>query len=92
MFALVSVAVTAADAVKEDRAAPAPTKVAQADARATSIGVRGTPEANAEFPPLEAGVRHAAAQGPTALRRYTSRTQAIYGYSYWDFAKLLPKE
>jgi hypothetical protein len=40
--------------------------------------------------PQERGVRAAAVQGPTELRRYVQRTQGIYNYSYWDFAKYLP--
>jgi len=39
------------------------------------------------YPPLEAGVRKAAMQGPEALRRYVWRTRMIYDYYYWDFAK-----
>jgi len=38
------------------------------------------------YPPGEAGVRRAAAQGPEALRRYIWRTRMIYNYYYWDFA------
>jgi hypothetical protein len=44
------------------------------------------------FPPQQAGVRRAATEGPTSLRRYVTRTQAIYGYSYRDFSKYLPPE
>ena len=39
------------------------------------------------YPPSEAGVRRAAAQGPEALRRYIWRTRMIYNYYYWDFAR-----
>jgi hypothetical protein len=39
------------------------------------------------FPPSEAGVRRAAAQGPEALRRYIWRTRMIYNYYFWNFAK-----
>lgn len=39
------------------------------------------------YPPLEAGVWRAAAQGPEALRRYIWRTRMIYGYYYWNFVK-----
>lgn len=50
----------------------------------------GTPMARAasdrRYPPGEAGVRRAAAQGPEALRRYIWRTRMIYNYYYWDFA------
>jgi len=40
--------------------------------------------------PMERGVRAAAAQGPTELRRYVHRTQGIYTFSYWEFARYLP--
>jgi len=43
-------------------------------------------------PPMQAGVRRAAAEGKPQLRRYIARTQAIYDYNYWDFAKYLPAE
>ncbi len=39
------------------------------------------------YPPLEAGVRHAADQGPEALRRYILRTRMIYNYRFEDFAR-----
>jgi hypothetical protein len=39
------------------------------------------------YPPLEAGVRHAADQGPEALRRYVLRTRMIYNYRFEDFAR-----
>ena len=61
-----------------------------------ATGLPATSDARAAdgvgVPPLEAGVRKAAAQGPTALRRYVHRTQTIYGYSYRDFEKFLPRE
>ncbi len=44
------------------------------------------------FDPIEHGVRNAATQAATALRRYVQRTEPIYHFSYWDFARLLPKE
>ena len=37
------------------------------------------------YPPLEAGVRRAAAEGPEALRRYIYRTRMIYNWYYPDF-------
>jgi len=49
-------------------------------------------EADGAFPPAQAGVRHAAEQGPTALRRYVHRTRMIYNYYYYDYAKLLPPQ
>jgi hypothetical protein len=39
------------------------------------------------FPPSEAGVRRAAAQGPETLRRYIWRTRMIYNYYFWNFVK-----
>lgn len=49
---------------------------------------RTTPAATQRrYPPGEAGVRRAAAQGSDALRRYIWRTRMIYNYYYRDFAK-----
>jgi hypothetical protein len=39
------------------------------------------------YPPGEAGVWRAAAQGPEALRRYIWRTRMIYNYYYPNFVK-----
>ena len=39
------------------------------------------------YPPLEAGVWRAAAQGPVALRRYIFRTRMIYNYYFPNFVK-----
>jgi hypothetical protein len=39
------------------------------------------------YPPIDAGVRRAAAQGPAALHHYIFRTRMIYNYYFWDFAK-----
>jgi hypothetical protein len=39
------------------------------------------------YPPLEAGVWRAAAEGPVALRRYIFRTRMIYNYYYPNFIK-----
>jgi len=39
------------------------------------------------YPSSEAGLRHAAAQGPVALHLYIYRTRMIYNYYIWDFAK-----
>lgn len=60
------------------------------DAPAVLAGAPEAAPARASFNPRERGVRAAAAQGPTALRRYVQRTEAIYQFSYWDFAKYLP--
>ena len=39
------------------------------------------------YPSSEAGLRHAAAQGPLALRLYIYRTRMIYNYYIRDFVK-----
>jgi hypothetical protein len=44
-----------------------------------------------DYPPLQAGVRRAAAQGPEALRRYIFRTRYIYEYYYWNFVQFVPE-
>ncbi len=56
-----------------------------ADASAPSAMARAA-ASDRRYPPGEAGVRRAAAQGPEALRRYIWRTRMIYNYYYWDFA------
>lgn len=82
----------AAEASTPGAARPAPTTLAQADRPVTTMGEpSGAPTAPG-FNPMERGVRKAAAGGPTTLRRYVQRTEAIYHFSYWDFAKLLPRE
>ena len=56
-----------------------------ADASAPSATARAA-ASDRRYPPGEAGVRRAAAQGSEALRRYIWRTRMIYNYYYWDFA------
>jgi hypothetical protein len=56
-----------------------------ADASTPSATARAA-ASDRHYPPGEAGVRRAAAQGPEALRRYIWRTRMIYNYYYWDFA------
>jgi hypothetical protein len=87
-----STATWAADAAKPQAADPAPVMLAQEDGSPAEMGVRGTSWEPLGFNPIERGVRKAAADGPTALRRYVQCTEPIYHFSYWDFAKLLPKE
>ena len=58
------------------QAAPAPSAVPAADPAAG-------------HPPLEAGVRRAAAEGPDTLRRYVFRTRMIYN---WYMPKFIPQE
>lgn len=92
VLVLGSTAAWAADAVKPEAAEPAPVVLAQANGSIATMEVRGTSTAPLGFNPIERGVRKAAADGPTTLRRYVQRTEPIYHFSYWDFAKLLPKE
>jgi len=91
-LALGSAAAWATDAVKQDAAEPAAITLAQAGGPITTMEVRGTSSEPLGFNPIERGVRKAATEGPTALRRYVQRTEPIYHFSYWDFARLLPKE
>lgn len=91
-LALGSATAWAADAVKPDAAEPEAIMLAQAGGSLTTMEVRGTAGEPLGFNPIERGVRKAATDGPTALRRYVQRTEPIYHFSYWDFAKLLPKE
>lgn len=82
----------AADAAAPDAASSAPIVVSQAGGSITTMNVREVAHEVPGYNPIERGVRNAATQGPTALRRYVQRTEPIYHFSYWDFAKLLPKE
>ncbi|HSQ82862.1 MAG TPA: hypothetical protein VLU54_17320 [Casimicrobiaceae bacterium] len=91
-LALGSAAAWAADAVKPDVAEPEAITLAQEVGSLTTMEVRGTASEPLGFNPIERGVRKAAAEGPTTLRRYVQRTEPIYHFSYWDFAKLLPRE
>jgi hypothetical protein len=59
-------------------------QVAVADSTETVAQVSAS---TTSFPPSEAGVRRAAAQGPEALRRYIWRTRMIYNYYFWSFVK-----
>ena len=61
-------------------------QVAAADGTETVAQVSGSAMPRC-YPPSEAGVRRAAAQGPEALRRYTWRTRMIYNYYFWNFVK-----
>jgi len=67
-----------------------PIDIAQgADTDPTVVVVKADPRV---VPPMEAAAHRAAAEGKTQLRRYISRTQGIYNYYYWNFAKHLPAE
>jgi len=90
-MSLGTAAVHATEATMQDSAMPAPITLAQAG-RVGSITVEASSALTAAAPPMQAGVRKAAAEGKTALRRYVNRTQPIYNYHYWDFAKYLPPE
>ena len=90
-FVLGTTAAYAAGSAGQERVAPAPVQLAQS-APPQSKGTPLADESRAAFPPQQAGVRRAAAEGSTALRRYVTRTRMIYNYSYWDFAKYLPAE
>ena len=89
VFACVATSCYAENAQVAPRAGEAPVVVAQASAPAASNVPLVQRDA---FPPLQAGVRQAAAEGPTTLRRYVNRTRMIYNYYYYDFARLLPQE
>ena len=82
-------AVYATDVTSQQAAAPV--HVAQAG-RIGSITVEASVDSTAVMPPMQAGVRKAASEGRTSLRRYVTRTQNIYNYNYWDYAKYLPAE
>lgn len=88
------VACAATSCYAEDaQVAPATPQAPVVVAQASGSSASNTQLANREaFPPLQAGVRQAAAEGPTTLRRYVNRTRMIYNYSYYDFARLLPQE
>lgn len=72
--------------------ATAPTTVALADDRTPMVEALAYKITALGFNPIELGVRNATSQGPDTLRHYVQRTQAIYNFSYWDFAKCLPRE
>lgn len=93
-LAVGSAAAWATDAVKPDAAKPdaAPIVLAQGAEPRTAMGVRDPAREVLGFDPIEHGVRIAATQGATALRRYVQRTEPIYHFSYRDFARLLSKE
>jgi hypothetical protein len=61
--------------------AEAPIVVAQAAPAPARPAVQPAPD----YPPLQAGVRRAAAEGPDALRQYIWRTRMIYAYYMPDW-------
>lgn len=89
--ALTAAASLAAEPVPSAAQKPAPVTYAQAGPVAIIVFTEPA-SAHAPIRPMEAGVRKAASEGPTALRRYVTRTEPIYHFSYWDYARYLPRE
>ena len=81
-LALGSAVAFASDAGVDRSGAGTPLVLAQATATQARPA---SANSAANFPPLEAGVRRAAAEGPDALRRYVWRTRMIYNYYMPDF-------
>jgi hypothetical protein len=84
-----ALALAAATAFAE---APAPQVNAQepmmlAQATGNSVGAYNPASASMtyDYPPLQAGVRKAAIEGPEALSRYIHRTRMIYAWYHPDF-------
>lgn len=77
---------TIADPVASQTAVPQ-TSLMVAAADGTDMAPGSTMERN--YPPLQAGVRQAAAQGPDALRRYIWRTRRIFNYYYPDWVPFI---
>lgn len=89
-LALSATAVNAATETVNEPATLAPIQIAEASpAAAIEIEVQADAGAVA---PMQSGVRRAATEGTTSLRRYVMRTEPIYNYRYADFAKYLPRE
>ncbi|MEO9136045.1 MAG: hypothetical protein ABI316_05530 [Casimicrobiaceae bacterium] len=85
-LALASTIACAEETIESETSAPrAPMELALDAGAQSSQTTAATPRRI--YPPSEAGVRRAAAQGSDALRRYIWRTRMIYNYYYWDFAK-----
>ena len=70
----------------EQSTGAAPVVVAQSQVSAPTLSPPPALDAIA-YPSYQAGVRHAAAQGNEALRRYIWRTRMIYNFYFDDFAK-----
>lgn len=81
-----------ADAPAPDAARAAAIVASQAGGPIATMDVPEVVRQGPGYNPIERGVRNAALPGPTAPRRYVQRTATIYHFSYWEFAKLLPKE
>jgi hypothetical protein len=80
----------ATETINDPATTLAPIQIAEA-APAAAIEIEVKADAVA-VTPMQSGVRRAAAQGTTSLRRYVMRTEPIYNYRYADFAKYLPRE
>src|SRR5262249_47615283 len=81
----VAAAVSFAQAPSQPETLAEPVVVAMAPLMTTDARQASTTAT--EYPPLQAGVRRAAAQGPDALRRYIHRTRFIFAWYYPDFAQ-----
>lgn len=87
--AALALAVTAAFAnplAPQTSVPPTSVQLVVADTSGTVSGTSGTAMSRS-YPPSEAGVWRAAAQGSEALRRYIWRTRMIYNYYFWNFVK-----
>jgi hypothetical protein len=84
-----ALALAAAAAFANPSAPQTSEQLVVADSTETAQARGGT--AQHDYPPLQAGVRRAAAQGPEALRRYIWRTRNIYEYYYPNFVQFVPQ-
>ena len=85
-LALGATAAIASTQAPQGSGAEPPIVLAQA---APASGAAPAVDPAAGHPPLEAGVRRAAAEGPDALRRYVFRTRMIYN---WYMPSFMPQE
>ena len=85
-LALGATAAIASTPAPQGSGAEPPIVLAQA---ASASGAARAADPAAGHPPLEAGVRRAAAEGPEALRRYVFRTRMIYN---WYMPKFMREE
>jgi hypothetical protein len=82
-----AVAAAATFAQSPEQRPGAPDTILLAQASSTPAARTAATPAADEYPPLQAGVRKAAAEGPEALRRYVHRTRMIYAWYYPDFVQ-----
>lgn len=83
-----ALALAATAAIADPSASQTPVPQSLMVAQNTAVAPGST--AQRGYPPLQAGVRQAAAQGPVALRRYIWRTRMIFNYYYPDWVKFIP--